>query len=120
MNRKQAHQRKNIKSNWYKRHRIEKWQEDYIQEQLDWLFKNGHIQMSDPMVRLGERETDQYIQFTNEGCKWYDWYQCGPLDYFLVFIIKKYWWRRKWQALRIKLGHRYPWQDYDYYCDICM
>lgn len=112
MTRKEAHQRKNLSFSFYARNREVMWYQDYSDEQLIWLFSHKHIQWSNPMVNLGENEKDTYIEFTEKGRKWHDWYSCTLWQYIKYYIIKVGWWKFQWQKLRIKCGHHYDWQDY--------
>ena len=34
--------------------------------------------------------------------------------WFKIYILKFYWFKHIWQTIRIKCGHHYVWQDYNY------
>ena len=112
MTRKEAHQRRNLRTSLYARHKTEDWYKDYSLEQMRWLWGHKHIQWSEPMIELGERKNDTYLEFTEKGRKWHNWYSCTLLEYIKYYIIRIGWWRSQWQKLRIKCGHHYDWQDY--------
>ena len=55
---------------------------------------------------------EEYWQFTNKGRFWRIWYTTPLWLLIKVYVIRVYWFKHKWQKLRIKMGHRYDWQDY--------
>ena len=112
MTRKEAHARKDIRFSFYARQNATRWYQDYNVYQMTWLWEHNHIQWSKPMVELGENPNNKYIEFTERGKKWYNWYSCSLWQYIKYYILRTVWWKIKWQNLRIKMGHHYDWQDY--------
>jgi hypothetical protein len=112
MTRKEAHQRKNLRLSFYARHNANTWYEDYTPEQMTWLWEHKHIQWSKPMAEFGESEYRKYIEFTNKGRKWHNWYSCSLWQYIKYYVIRVSWWKSQWCKIRIKMGHHYAWQEY--------
>ena len=112
MTRKEAHARKNLRFSIYARNNAERWYEDYTVQQMTWLWEHEHIMWSKPMIELGERETNKYIEFTPKGRRWFNWYSCTLWEYFKYYILHTVWWSVKWHQLRIAMRHHYDWQDY--------
>lgn len=111
MNRKQAHQRKDLKYSFYCRNKKSEWLKDYTEEQFYWLVDHGHLEPSEPMVHYGERPDEEFMRFTKKGRRWYNWYTLTFWRWFKIFVLRVYDIRRLWQAFRIKCGHHYPWQN---------
>lgn len=113
MNRKEAHNRKD-KWSLYGRNTATQWYLDYTAEQMTWLWDHEHIMWSKPMYHLGETDREKYIQFTDKGREWFDWYSLTFGQYLKYKVFRWVDIKCAWQRFRIKCGHRYAWQEYDY------
>ena len=89
------------------------YKESYTQDQIDYLFEHGILE---EYVKTGanwESSYKEYWQFTDKGKRLRNWYGTTIWNYIKIYILKKYWWKHKWQEFRIKCGHHYDWQDYE-------
>lgn len=111
MRREQAFKRRN-RYHFYNRAESSEWSDDYNQFQMEWLFKHKMVRFSEPMVEYGENPNKKYIEFTKKGLRWNRWYSCGLFDYIMIYVLRKYWWKRLWCKFMIKCGKHYDWQDY--------
>ena len=88
------------------------YKEHYTPEQIAYLFEHGLLEEYQKIGASWENDWCEYWQFTDKGKALREWYNrtsiCNYLYYKLNIFTLKY----KWQALRIKFGHHYYWQDY--------
>ena len=85
----------------------------YTKEQIDYLFFHSLLEKYEPCGAFWEYSgMGEYWQFTNKGRFWRIWYTTPLWLLIKVYVIRVYWFKHKWQKLRIKMGHRYDWQDY--------
>lgn len=91
---------------------VRNYKEFYTKEQIDYLWSNGMLEKYHKCGATWERDWEEYWQFTNKGRFWRIWCTTPLWLLIKVYVIRVYWFKHKWQKLRIKMGHRYDWQDY--------
>lgn len=101
--------RSNLK--FYNRAPAYQWYTDYNKEQMDYLWRHGYIKNSLPKTHLGESTKTEYIEFTEVGRRWNNWYTTTLWEYIGIYIIRKYWWRSQWRKLMTALGKHYDHYD---------
>lgn len=90
---------------------VDRWYENYTEEQIIYLSRGGYLEACIPYKTLDGDINKQYFCFTKAGVRWMFYYEVGNFWKWLYYMtIPKIEWY--WRRLRIKCGHRYPWQDY--------
>lgn len=90
----------------------EDYKKHYNSKQIAYLFEHGLLKEYRKTGALWERDCHEYWEFTDKGKALREWYNRISLWNYLYksnICMLKY----KWQALRIKMGHRYDWQEYE-------
>ena len=121
MTRKEAFLRKGEKAfdfcstSLYNRSNATRWYEDYNVYQMTYLWDHNYITWSKPMIHLGERETEKYIEFTKTGQKWREWYTLSHWDWFKYNVLGYMFWLYKvYYPIRKHIFRKsYPWEGYE-------
>ena len=122
MTRKEAFIRKGetphkfITTSMYNRANATKWYKDHTPEQMTYLWQHGYIIWSKPISELHEPENVKYIEYTESGCKWREWYTMSYWDWFKYNILGYMFWLYKvYYPIRKYIFRKpYPWEGYDY------
>lgn len=81
--RKEAHKRNN-NIYMYRCNPAKTWLNDYSSEQIKWLLDHKHLKSSEPMLDLCEHVETLYLEFTERGNFWYDWYNNSIIDFIKI------------------------------------
>jgi len=92
---------------------VKNYAEFYTQEQIDYLWQHRMIEEYKKCGATWERGWVNYWQFTDKGKCWRIWYTTDLWTLIKIYVLRVYWFKYKWQKLRIKFGHHYDWQDYE-------
>lgn len=91
---------------------VDGWYENYTEEQIIYLSRGGYLEACIPYKTLDGDINKQYFCFTKKGMRLKFYYECGSVLKWLYYMtIPRIEWF--WRRLRIKCGHRYPWQGYE-------
>ncbi len=90
----------------------ENYKRQYTPEQIEYLFRHGLLEEYQKTGASWERDCVEYWQFTDKGKALREWYNRTSIWKYLYYKYHIFMLKYKWQALRIKMGHRYDWQDY--------
>ena len=92
---------------------VRNYKEFYTEDQIAYLWYHGMLEEYQKCGATWERDWEEYWQFTDKGRFWRTWYTTDLLTLIKIYVLRVYWFKYKWQKLRIKFGHHYDWQDYD-------
>lgn len=91
-----------------------RYEEAYSKEQIEYLFKNNLLQKYEPCGACWEYPgMEEYWEFTKRGIMMRKWCTHTIKEYLYYEVFHLYNIKLYWQKLRIKLGHKYPWQEYE-------
>lgn len=117
MTRKEAFTRKNevahqfCSTSLYNRALASRWYEDHSVEQMNYLFKYGYIEYTEPMTNLGEYPYDKYIQYTKRGMQWREWYTMSFKEYLKYKIFGYTFWKYKvYERIHKFITGKYSWE----------
>lgn len=91
----------------------ENYKQHYTPEQIEYLFQHGLLEEYRKTGASWERDWIEYWQFTDKGKALREWYNRTSIWDYLYYKSHIFMLKYKWQALRIKMGHHYDWQDYE-------
>ena len=91
----------------------EDYKKHYNSKQIEYLFEHGLLREYKKTGALWERDWCEYWEFTDKGIALREWYNRISLWKYLYYKSNICMLKYKWQALRIKMGHRYDWQEYE-------
>lgn len=91
----------------------EDYKKHYNSKQIAYLFLHGLLREYRKTGALWERDWHEYWEFTDKGKALREWYNRISIWNYLYYKSNICMLKYKWQALRIKMGHRYDWQDYE-------
>lgn len=98
----------------YNRSKAVNWLNDYGVVRVSWLITHGHLKVSEPILRIGERKEESYYEFTWLGKWWHDWYTWTFKEVLKYKIFPVWRLRNAWQRFMIRVFHKhYAWQEYD-------
>ena len=91
----------------------EDYKKHYNSKQIAYLFEHGLLREYKKTGASWERDWCEYWEFTDKGIALREWYNRISIWNYLYYKSNICMLKYKWQALRIKMGHRYDWQDYE-------
>lgn len=91
----------------------ENYKKHYTSEQIAYLFDHGFLEKYQKTGASWEYDWCEYWQFTDKGRALREWYNRTSIWNYLYYKLRIFTIKYKWQALRIKMGHRYDWQEYE-------
>ena len=91
----------------------ENYKHHYTPEQIDYLLEHGLLEEYQKIGASWERDWCEYWQFTDKGKALRKWYNRTSIWNYLYYKSHIFMLKYKWQALRIKMGHHYDWQEYE-------
>lgn len=92
---------------------VRNYKEFYTEDQIAYLWDHRMIEEYQKCGATWERPYEEYWQFTDKGRRWRVWYTTPLWLIIKIYVLRVYWFKYKWQKLRIKFGHHYDWQDYE-------
>ena len=91
----------------------ENYKKHYNSKQIAYLFEHGLLREYKKTGASWERDWCEYWEFTDKGIALREWYNRISLWNYLYYKSNICMLKYKWQSLRIKMGHRYDWQEYE-------
>ena len=76
----------------YNRSGERRWYTDYTEEQMKYLWDHNYIMYTTPIYKLGESDKDKYIQFTESGTRWREWYEVSHWDWVKYNVLGYMFW----------------------------
>ena len=103
----------------YNRNNATRWYKDYTEEQMKYLWDHDYIMYTTPIYRLGESDNNKYIQFTESGLRWREWYTMSHWDWIKYHVFgKMFWLYRVYYPIRKHIFRKpYPWEGYEGYIE---
>ena len=103
----------------YNRNNATHWYKDYTEEQMKYLWDHDYIMYTTPIYRLGESDNNKYIQFTESGLRWREWYTMSHWDWIKYHVFgKMFWLYRVYYPIRKHIFRKpYPWEGYEGYME---
>lgn len=103
----------------YNRSEESRWYKDYTEEQMKYLWDHHYIMYTIPITRIRENNTNKYIQFTESGARWREWYEMSHWDWIKYHILGYMFWRYKiYYPIRKHIFRKpYPWEGYEGYIE---
>ena len=89
------------------------YEEHYNSKQITYLFDHGLLREYQKTGASWERDWCEYWEFTDKGIALREWYNRISLWNYLYYKSNICMLKYMWQSLRIKMGHRYDWQEYE-------
>ena len=89
------------------------YEEHYNSKQIAYLFEHGLLREYKKTGASWERDWCEYWEFTDKGIALREWYNRISLWNYLYYKSHIFMLKYMWQSLRIKMGHRYDWQEYE-------
>lgn len=92
----------------------ESYQQLFSEEQLQWLWKHGMLETSQPREYLFENKRRVYWQWSKKGKFFRVWFTTSFWQYIRIYVLRLWWFRNVWQHFMIKVFHKhYAWQEYE-------
>lgn len=99
----------------YNRSEESRWYKDYTEEQMKYLWDHNYIMYTTPIYRLGENDRNKYIQFTESGKRWREWYEVSHWNWFKYNVLRYIFWEYSvYYPIRKYIFRKpYPWEGYE-------
>ena len=76
----------------YNRSEESRWYKDYTEEQMKYLWDHDYIMYTTPIYKLGENDSNKYIQFTKSGIRWREWYEMSHWNWIKYNVLGYMFW----------------------------
>ena len=99
----------------YNRSEESRWYKDYTEEQMKYLWDHDYIMYTTPIYRLGENDRNKYIQFTESGKRWREWYEVSHWNWFKYNVLRYMFWEYSvyYPIRKYVFRKPYPWEGYE-------
>ena len=99
----------------YNRSEESRWYKDYTEEQMKYLWDHNYIMYTTPIYRLGENDRNKYIQFTESGKRWREWYEVSHWNWFKYNVLRYMFWEYSvyYPIRKYVFRKPYPWEGYE-------
>lgn len=99
----------------YNRSEESRWYKDYTEEQMKYLWDHNYIMYTTPIYRLGENDRNKYIQFTESGKRWREWYEVSHWNWFKYNVLGYMFWEYSvyYPIRKYVFRKPYPWEGYE-------
>ena len=99
----------------YNRSEESRWHKDYTEEQMKYLWDHNYIMYTTPIYRLGESDNNKYIQFTESGTRWREWYEVSHWNWFKYNVLRYMFWEYSvyYPIRKYVFRKPYPWEGYE-------
>lgn len=99
----------------YNRSEESRWYKDYTEEQMKYLWDHDYIMYTTPIYKLGENDSNKYIQFTKSGTRWREWYEVSHWNWFKYNVLGyMFWVYTVYYPIRKYVFRKpYPWKGYE-------
>ena len=99
----------------YNRSEESRWYKDYTEEQMKYLWDHNYIMYTNPIYRLGENDRNKYIQFTESGKRWREWYEVSHWNWIKYNVLGYIFWEYSvyYPIRKYVFRKPYPWEGYE-------